>query len=243
MAWWTAPAVAAIAQGVLSTAGQIQSNNQNKQIAREQMRFQERMSSTAAQRAVEDYRRAGLNPALAYDRPASSPGGASAVMGNAVETGINSARSALEKQQSLRLARQQELMNTKQNTLMDAQIQKTQAEERKAMAEQRAIDQRTSFDAAYQPYMLRQQAAQALMQELGISEAKANSRFYEVMGAGAPALGMLTGTAGSAAAALSALSRASTAAKAARGATTIINRTRSRGGSTETRRTIPRENP
>jgi hypothetical protein len=65
--------------GVLGYLGQKETNKTNVGIAQNQMHFQERMSSTAYQRAMADMRTAGLNPMLAY-----AQGGASSPQGSAI---------------------------------------------------------------------------------------------------------------------------------------------------------------
>lgn len=71
----------AIQQGVYNAIEKNAAMSYNSAEALANREFQERMSSTAYQRAVEDMRKAGLNPILAYaNGGASTPGGSGATI-------------------------------------------------------------------------------------------------------------------------------------------------------------------
>jgi len=110
-------AIGAIGSGFLDAFGQHSANQANRDIAnatnaaniniaREQMKFQENMSSTSWQRGVEDMRKAGINPMLAVSQGgASSPAGAAvgAVTGAPVQNKFARAQDAYNSAMQARL--------------------------------------------------------------------------------------------------------------------------------------------
>lgn len=96
--WWSGKSV---------QRGQEQTNFANRDIAREQMQFQERMSNTAWQRAVKDMRDAGINPMLAVSQGgASTPAGAAIGMSNPKANRQEMYNSALKAAMDLRMQKE-----------------------------------------------------------------------------------------------------------------------------------------
>lgn len=112
-----------------SIAGGSSANESRERIADEQMAFQERMSSTAYQRATADMRAAGLNPMLAYVQGgASSPAGASASVEDVMTPALSSAMQGRRLYQELRNLEMSEKMTKSMAMMYEAQETKAKVE-------------------------------------------------------------------------------------------------------------------
>nr|WAE43572.1 MAG: DNA pilot protein [Microviridae sp.] len=104
-------ALGGLGEAIIGGIGQSSANRANDKMADKQMAFQERMSSTAMQRSVQDMSAAGLNPLYWLKGGASTPGGGMSRNENVTEGVRGTTAKALESRLNAATVKNLEVQN------------------------------------------------------------------------------------------------------------------------------------
>lgn len=178
--------IASVMGSMIGAKGQADTNTANAHEAERNRAFQERMRSSQWQTSVEDMRKAGLNPALAYQQGgAGTPTGATAVHQNPAAGAQTAAASAVQTFQDMRRT--------------NAEIERTTAETDRTRTETQLTNQNLLLrildkELGYKTYgdaleRLKAESRQSVssaaeaeastrIRQLAIPEAEAISNFY-----------------------------------------------------------------
>lgn len=136
-----------VAAAAASLIGGFAQNQQQAAMSRAQMRFQKEMRATQYQTAVEDMKKAGLNPMLAYDQGgAGTPSGSAPNVENVISPAVASAMQVKRMDAELKLMGTQRLLNLAQEAKVarETQWQETESKRRQhLLKEQEANARRT----------------------------------------------------------------------------------------------------
>lgn len=170
------PAIATIGSALIGGSGQRSANKSNEALSAEQMAFQERMSSTAYQRATMDMQKAGLNPMLAYSQGgASSPVGSMPQIQNVGAAAVSSASSAM----GMMSAVQQMQLNAEQVKKVAAETEQIKSLTMEKDLNVKALAARIGLTDADALLRGRQEVSEVERQRLLKLDADARSRTFD----------------------------------------------------------------